>query len=288
MNLRATSAAIGRLPANMGLLPGVHNGSELKVGATGTMIADVPLEEHMLSPLLENPLSAMGIATGKAHGTLAKTQRPLLVNVVVHINPADREMPEWLEPLKDEKVNLGLDLLSAIHRARRLMDHSGMHVLGNNSDISKLGRGVEVVEGTKDLAAAKETVQKIGNFGITLVVGDHLDDLLPDEPKSPYVAVKVNHPLEVQVPLIKDRKIIWPVKGSSRGVRLWVPKEVDAYNAELDEIHGAINKRFEDRGVPVAQVLTSDKMTPLAIDKSIANAVNELRKTKRSISGKIA
>lgn len=278
--LPETNIALAEWNANRQRETGMHMGPRLAVGVPGQAVSEVQYDLIRHVGLRPNVMSLMGLVTGEEYIDTVMPAHPLDVNVVVHHDPAQKNLPQYLSPMALYKQRLGSEISTSIDESLTgYADRARVYVVGEPVKEELIDYGVDVIEGTADGRSAAEATAEICERGLTFVISDFNNFPLHEVASVDFtdtVAIKANHEYEVELPANKGRM-------SMSGL-----KEVDTNNSnKLNKAlayQEAMNLEREDRlkaaGIVVARAVFKHAVLAgidyRCLDDQIAGAVQTI------------
>jgi hypothetical protein len=272
-DLPETRNALMQMLSDEQMRAGVHLADYVTVGAVG-----VPVGERIFDPHLHSveDIDLMWM-TGMPHVEEVVPFKPLEMNVVLHRNPNDKRMPDWLKPLGAYKQEVASNVASAVFEAKQFGDEANYFVVGDTENESLTDWNAEIVRDTEDPEAASQAIADICLRGLTFVISDFNDlKIQNNSGVQRSVAIKVNHSLELEVPKVKA---IIPF-GGLKEVNASNKKQLAKFNEELERTHSDIRLGLGSAGLVVAQVVLdmnkSGSLNAQATDSVIAHAIQSV------------
>jgi hypothetical protein len=277
--LLQTAQAMRELRSTQGRAFGMHYNEDVSIGTTGMIVGEMPFDPNRHDPSSINPLSFNEMVMGVPHVQMEIPRRPIEFNVVLHRDPNDRNLPEYLQPVREYKDELASGVAQSLHEAKQRSDKVNVFVIGDTERHPSDHWDIEAIEGTEDSETAARAVEDLCMRGLTFVISDF--NRLPLDNKSAAfnrsIAIKANHALELALPA--DRGYL-AVEGAE-GVKTWKSKDLSRANAVLDERHADIRSHLGALGMEVVQVACNNDLDTrqniLQADAQIANSVRALR-----------
>jgi hypothetical protein len=275
-NLERTESAIAEFTANRGLIFGIHETEEFKVGGVGRDVGEVVFDPAQHDASAINPLSIWESVLGEPHVRLAVPERPLHVNVVAHHRSSGKS--DFYQ-MNAARQRLAGELSDAISESLPgITDRSWNYVIGEAAEGSG-DSDVEIIRTNGDPVAEAKTIAELCRDGLTFVISDFLALPLEQAGCQTTVAIKANHSYDLKLPAGYGRL---PTNLEGGEVNTEKPRELARVNRAQQEQHGQTVARLEAAGITVAQVLFNWKDQPLtgfdaeAADQGIATAISRL------------
>ena len=278
--LSETRNALQQILSDEQMRSGVHLADYVAIGVPGVTVGEVPFNPSMHSVSAINPMSLNEWSTDQYHVKQVVPFKSLEMNVILHRDPADRQMPQWLESARQYKHYLASSLADAVFDAKQVGDEANYYIIGDTQDREENNWNVEYISGTEDPVEAARTIEDICLRGLTFIVSDF--NRLPLEHNAGMnrsLAIKSNHPYEIEVP---KAKFALPL-GGDRELRTWKSKELKQYNDDLEEKNLAIEQRLLDLGLRVShdshQGLNSDGYNMSSVDAVLASQLRSIQQS---------
>ena len=276
-NLEATESAIADFTANRGLLFGIHEAEEFKVGGVGRDVGEVMFDPAKHDAAAINPLSIWESVLGEPHVRVAIPERPLHINVIAHHRSTGKS--DFYQ-MNAARQRLAGELSNAISESLPgITDRSWSYAIGEAAG-ETADSDVEVIGTNGDPVLEAKTIAELCRDGLTFVISDFLALPLDAADYQTTVAVKANHSYDLELPAGYGRL---PTNVEGGEVNTENPKELARVNRAQQEQHDQTVARLEAAGIAVAQVLFNWKDQPLngfdveAADQSIAGAISGLK-----------
>ena len=275
-NLEQTESAIAGFTANRGLLFGIHEAEEFKVGGVGRDVGEVMFDPAKHDAGAINPLSIWESVLGEPHVRVAIPERPLHINVISHHRSSG--ISDFYQ-MNAARQRLAGELSNAISESLPgVTDRSWNYAIGEA--VEEPGDpDVEVIGTNGDPVVEAKTIAELCRDGLTFVISDFLALPLERADRLTTVAIKANHSYDLELPA-GHGSLPTNVKGGE--VNTEKPKELARVNQAQQEQHDQTVARLEAAGITVAQVLFNWKNHPLsgfdieAADQGIARAISGL------------
>jgi hypothetical protein len=276
--LLQTAQAIRELRSAQGRAFGMHYNEDVSIGTTGMIVGEMPFDPNRHDPSSINPMSFNEMVMGVPHVQMEIPRRPIEYNVVLHRDPEERDLPDYLQPVREYKDNLASGVALAVHEAKQRSDKVNIYVVGDTDLLPSDHWDTEVIEGTEAGVDAARAVEEICMRGLTFVISDF--NRLPLENKSAAltksIAIKANHAIELALPANRG---YLAVEGAN-GVKTWKSKDLARANTGLDEHHAGIRGHLGTIGMEVVQIACDNELDAqqniVQADAQIANSVRAL------------
>lgn len=265
-----TIRAVSSLPPNLRLTDGNHLERREVVGRNGDVVEDRPFifGQDLIQDI--NPTSLIGEVLGMEHVRQVHPGRRLMTNIIV--DKMDSRDDDRIQAKKEIiAVHIAATLFASMAQTSdsvKLMVRQGM----NLGDISPTATKLTWLE---DDASVQEASSK----GISFLINDfaRFDTLDEANKPHPVIGVKVNHPLERNIPSGIG------LLGLGNGYELDTsnPKELDEINQRLQVRHRSIVEAMKQTGIRIANVIIEpqfdDGFNPVLADHHISTAVKSLK-----------
>jgi len=276
-NLEKTEAALADYAANRGLLFGIHDAEEFKVGAQGRDVGEIPFDpaQHDVSAI--NPLSIWESVTGEPHVRVALPERPLHLTIVTQHRAAGRsDYPQ----MNQARQRLASELGAAINESLPgITDRAWNYAVGEAVE-GVADSDVEVIDTNGDPLVEARTIAELCRDGLTFVISDFLALPLEREACSGAVAIKANHAFDIALPAGYG-SLPTNIRGGE--VNTDKPRELVRVNRSLQERHDRTAQRLETAGIAMAHILFNWRDYPTQgfdmelADERIAAAISALQ-----------
>jgi hypothetical protein len=276
-NLEQTESAIAGFTANRGLLFGIHEAEEFKVGGVGRDVGEVMFDPARHDAGAINPLSIWESVLGEPHVRVVVPERPLHINVIAHHRSSGKS--DFYQ-MNAARQRLAGELSNAISESLPgITDRSWSYAIGESA-VAGEDADVEVIGTNGDPLVEANTIAELCQGGLTFVISDFL--ALPlEQAKCPTtVAVKANHSYDLEIPA-GFHSLPTNIQGGE--VNTDKPRKLARVNRAQQEQHDQAVARLEAAGIAVAQVLFNWTDYPLsgfdieAADQGIAGAISGLK-----------
>lgn len=254
--LPETTRAIASLRTDLTQEFGMHVGQTVMHGVPGLVVGEERFDpsRHPVSAI--NPLSMMelGLDSPMPYVRQVLPYKTLEMNVVVHDDSGDYEMPEWLEPVIGFRDSLAVDTKHSIEASKQVGDKVNLFVVGNPARPSLYGREAEVVKNTEQPEAAAQAVADIARSGLSFIISDFNRLPLHRVSQANFkrsVGVKANHPIELEFPANTG---VWPLGGGA-SVDTGNRRELKSANKGLQKSHAQIAANIGQAGLAHLQVV---------------------------------
>jgi hypothetical protein len=275
--LRETGYELNQLLSDQKFRFGLHMGDQIVVGQPGIKIGEIPFDPLMHEAEHIDPLSTMEMMTDMPYVAQVIPFRPLELNVVLHRDVRDRDLPDVVRPIGRQKFDLAVNLIEALNNSAPIGDTANMYVVGDTENVQE-SRDLTVVKGTETDKAASEAVAELCLQGLTFVVSNFESLKLPENKPAfaKTVAVKANHKLELAIP---DNVGDWQMDGR-KTVNTNNSKKLAKENEAITRKHQAVIDGLRRSGLIVATVAFDNQLSQgfdmAAADKSLAGSLKEL------------
>ncbi len=275
--LPKTEKALQDLWVSSNRMLGSHRSSNVELANAGRPIGEVlydPVKHRRLKP---NPFSVQEELTDEEHVLLRKPNRPSDIDVVVHIDPEDKEGLDWVTQAKDDTVLILSGALNNLFTGLR--DRMSIYLVGDVARIKDkyLYNGADYVfyETDDNSEASDFIVDTCKNDRLTYVISSYNRLSFEDQSHfSSSVGIKVNHILERRLPTSKAKFATGdpdnPVIDASD------KKQLKGWNEDLEMRHQALVDRLGSCGLVVAQVVFEGKNIDPLYGFNVPNADREI------------
>jgi hypothetical protein len=275
-NLPQTGQALRELRADASKGFGMHYGDEHAVGTAGFVVGEVPFDpsRHLASDI--DPMSMGEWTMGMPQVTQVMPYRPINMNIVLHRDPTEQNLPHYLQPIRAHKNELARGLQTAIDESKQRTDKANTYLVGDTTDAFELGFDVHPVRGTESPEKAAEAIAGLCLNGLTIVISDFNNLPLKRGNKTNFartIGVKANHGLELKIPANVGRLSV----GGLHEVDTNKPKKLAEANTRLAAHHAGVCRNLGGLGIAVAQVAYDNQQNAgfnaREADRQIATAV---------------
>lgn len=257
---------------------GLHASGQVANGIDGVAIGEEQFDPSRHTADMIDPMSMGEAMFDVPHVAMVVPYRNEQMNVVLHQDPALRNLPSYLQPIREQKQKLAEDLVSSLESSKQVGDQVNLFVVGD-SDVEVPRRVPATIIGeTEQPEEAAQAVAGVCVRGLTFVISDF--NALPIEKSMPSqfkntVAIKVNHLLEKELPANVGRISM----GGLKEVNTNKAKQLQAVNEGLRQKHEGIAVSLQDQGLAVAEVVYGSPDQPhdsKTTDAQIARAIRAM------------
>lgn len=239
---------------------GVHTFPEQRVSAAGIDLGSLDYDPERHEAHMIDPLSAMQDVFDVPQVHVQLPFRPIVASVIT-----DRRI-EDVNPRIAESKLLAIDSIGgALVKVMPPLDFVKV---------------AEIDFGSTDEADERDAV-RLANEGLGIIVSDFSRFNLGPKTfsgRSDVLAVKVNHPIELEVPAGVGRLVL----GGVLEINTDNPNELEAYNHDLSNYHASINERIRQSGAVCVQVVTDasvgHRFDSVLADTELASAISSFSK----------
>lgn len=260
--LLETQRVFANLPANNPRWQGDHLQHQSKASMDGIFLGTLPFDPFVHDAHDIDPLAAMGFALGEDHVRQVFPHRSLITNVVID-STGRLDAPAVTE----SKARLARGLSDCLDETKGSMDLNFSYRLVSPESELNDGSAENIPVNEREFA---RTIGEFARNSLTFVISDFNRmrfDRSPDTDFGNVVAIKVNNPLERQIPAN-----IGPVPlGGLQYVDTNKRRKLEPVNRDLQAQHERIVRDLCSTGASVASIIFNHRM-PEGFDVDAADA----------------
>lgn len=261
ISLNKTEQALQELYAHTYRNPGMHTYPEQRVAADGLDLGSQDFDAERHEAHLIDPLSAMEEVFETPQVRLVLPNKPIIATIIM-----DKRVQDVNQRIADSKL--------------RAIQEIGSLIYDSTAPLDFVFNKAVLETGSSDEEDQKDVIDET-NQGLGIIVSDFSRfDFKKGEfgNRSDVLAVKVNHPIELEVPANVGRLVlggIWEINTDNAD-------ELADYNQALAERHAAIMENIRNAGATCVQVVVDanvdHRFDRLTTDKILATAISNFSK----------
>jgi hypothetical protein len=198
----------------------------------------------------------------------------LNLNVMLNIGN-EPTLPKYLQEVIDGKLRLTTNLTEALVGAKQIGDRARLLVMGETVQYAGLPSAVNVP--TRDGSSVQRTIQDQAGRAFLNFWVSGFSGVDPNVRVPKTVAVKANHPLELELPPNVGIVSLGGLKECDTDK----PKQLKATNKELSERHEEALKKLASMGLTIVEVVYDSShalgFDSKKLDRELAKAVRAVK-----------
>ncbi len=281
--LPQTNEALANIRANSGLPVGRHSSDNITPSNSGSPIFERPYDPKEHSSFLPNPLSVQETFTDRQHVTYRRQLSPVLMDVIVDLDPQERNGLDWITRAKDMAA---ITLARALANSRLgIGDHMAVKIFGDVERVPKdwlKNIHPEFIDKSDPKDYTDYGLRYLDDYRPAFIIGAWNRDpstIIPKHNRN-IVAVKVSHQFDVKLP---DRIGIFATGDFNHPyIDTGNRRQLQAWNEALDIQRQQLTSRLGQAGLSLAEVVYGgpaiDPVYGFSVevaDKSIATATRK-------------